>query len=150
MGNKDKTRDGDAATSTKANRDHSQDQEARDTALARTIAEAVANRPSQLLKYLQGKCQRLMHNIKTLSRRVALQPYRLPLKLLPDQMALESWTPLIGQWTRISIRDGNFCHTRLSSPLKLWKETQRRPKISYLHHWLNGEGISKIEGWKNS
>ena len=22
-------------------------------------------------------------------------------------------------------------------------------KISYLHHWLNDEGISKIEGWKN-
>ena len=40
MGNKDKTRDGDAAAK---NRDHSQDQEAaRDAALARTIAKAVA------------------------------------------------------------------------------------------------------------
>ena len=39
MGNKDKTRDGDA---TAENRDHSQDQEARNTVLARTIAEAVA------------------------------------------------------------------------------------------------------------
>ena len=48
MGNKDKTRDGDAATSTKANRDHSRDQEARDAALARTIAEAVA-RQTQLI-----------------------------------------------------------------------------------------------------
>ena len=25
-----------------------------------------------------------------------------------------------------------------------------KTKISYLHQWLNGEGISKIEGWKNS
>ena len=25
-----------------------------------------------------------------------------------------------------------------------------KTKISYLHHWLNGEGISKIEGWKSS
>ena len=25
-----------------------------------------------------------------------------------------------------------------------------KTKISYLHHRLNGEGISKIEGWKNS
>ena len=25
-----------------------------------------------------------------------------------------------------------------------------KTKLSYLHHWLNGEGISKIEGWKNS
>ena len=38
---KDKTKDGDAATSTETNRDHSWDQEARDTALARTITEAV-------------------------------------------------------------------------------------------------------------
>ena len=25
-----------------------------------------------------------------------------------------------------------------------------KTKISYLHHWLNGEGISKIEGWKTA
>ena len=25
-----------------------------------------------------------------------------------------------------------------------------KTKISYLHHWINGEGIAKIEGWKNS
>ena len=40
MGNKDKTRDGDATAN---NRDHSRDWEAaRDTALAKTIAKAVA------------------------------------------------------------------------------------------------------------
>ena len=49
MGNKDKTRDGDAATAnrdhshSRANRDHSRDREAaRDTVLAKTIAKAVA------------------------------------------------------------------------------------------------------------
>ena len=41
MGNKDKTRDGDATTSTETNRDHSQDQEARDATLAKTITQAV-------------------------------------------------------------------------------------------------------------
>ena len=38
---KDKTKDGDAATSTDANKDPSWDQESRDATLARTIAEAV-------------------------------------------------------------------------------------------------------------
>ena len=42
MGNKDKTKDGDATTSSETNRDHSHDQEARDTVLAKTIAKAVA------------------------------------------------------------------------------------------------------------
>ena len=50
MGNKDKTRDGDAATSTEANRDHSQDQEARDATLAKTIAEAVAQQTQSIAK----------------------------------------------------------------------------------------------------
>ena len=44
MGNKDKTRDGDATK----NRDHSRDQEARDATLARTIAEAVAQQTQSI------------------------------------------------------------------------------------------------------
>ena len=44
-------------------------------------------------------------------------------------------------WTRDkTIRDGNYGHIRLDS----------RPKISYFHHWINGEGIAQIEGWKNN
>ena len=39
---KDKHKDGVTAASSKTNRDHSQDQEARDTTLAQTITEAVA------------------------------------------------------------------------------------------------------------
>ena len=76
MGNKDKTRDGNAT----ANRDHSRDQESRDAALARTITEAVAlqtqsilqnrperqqRRPSLWPKHLQGKWKRLIRNIRT-------------------------------------------------------------------------------------
>ena len=56
------------------------------------------------------------------------QPYQLPLKLLFDQMALESWTPLTGQWTRLSTRDGNCGHIRLDSPLMPWREIQKTPK----------------------
>ena len=25
-----------------------------------------------------------------------------------------------------------------------------KTKISYFHHWINGEGIAQIEGWKNN
>ena len=39
---KDKHKDGETATSSETNRDHSRDQEARDAALAKTIAKAVA------------------------------------------------------------------------------------------------------------
>ena len=55
MGNKDKARDGDAATAetrdSRANRDHSQDWEAsRDAALAKTIAKAVALQTKSIIE----------------------------------------------------------------------------------------------------
>ena len=34
--------------------------------------------------------------------------------------------------------------------LEAMEGDSEKTKISYLHHWLNGEDISKIEGWKNS
>ena len=86
MGNKDKTRDGDAAAENRdsqANRDHSWDRESRDATLARTIAEAVALQTQSITemfakqtreaaketslwpKHLQGKWRRLMRSIRT-------------------------------------------------------------------------------------
>ena len=32
----------------------------------------------------------------------------------------------------------------------LWKVTQKSLKISYFHHWVNGEGKGHIELWKNN
>ena len=86
MGNKDKTRDGDATTSTETSRDHSQDQEARDAALAKTIAEAVAMETQSIAEVFARKMTKAHVQYKTSSRRVTHQPYRLPLKLLLDQM----------------------------------------------------------------
>ena len=65
-------------------------------------------------------------------------------------MALRLWTPSIGQRTNLSTRDGNYGQKRLDSPLMPWREIQRKPKISYLHHWINEEGMRHIESWKNS
>ena len=64
-------------------------------------------------------------------------------------MVLRLWTPLTGQRTKLSTRDGNWGQRRLDSPLMLWKVTQKS-LISYFHHWVNGEGIGHIESWKNN
>ena len=60
MGNKDKNRDGDAATSTEANRDHIRDREAaRDAALARTIAEAVARETQSIAEVFARQMEKV-------------------------------------------------------------------------------------------
>ena len=58
MGNKDKTRDGDAAENrdlSRVNRDHSRDQESRDIVLAKTIAEAVAQQTQSIAEMFTQK-----------------------------------------------------------------------------------------------
>ena len=52
--------------------------------------------------------------------------------------------------TRLSTSDGNCGQKRPDSPLMPWKVTQKKTKISYFHHWINGEGMGLIESWKNS
>ena len=64
-------------------------------------------------------------------------------------MVSRLWTPLTEQRTKLSTRDGNCGQRGLDSPLMLWKVTQKSLKISYFHHWVNGEGIGHIESWKN-
>ena len=119
---KEKTKDRDAATSTETNRDHSHDWEARDAMLAKTITEAVARETQSIAEVFAREMAKTHAQYQE-----AIKENRTTTLLL-DQMVLESWTPLIGQWTRISTRDGNFGHIRLDSPLMLWKETQRRPR----------------------
>ena len=41
-------------------------------------------------------------------------------------MASRLWTPLTGQRTKLSTRDGNCGQRRLDLPLMLWKVTQKR------------------------
>ena len=102
MGNKDKTRDGDAAdrdhSHSQANRDHSQDLEAaRDTALARTIAEAVAvalakqkaEETQSITEAFTRQMEKAHAQYEKLFKESCAPPYQLPLKLLHQQMALE-------------------------------------------------------------
>ena len=125
---KDKTKDGDATTSTETNRDHSQDREARDTILAKTIAEAVARETKSITEVFAREMAKAHAQYQEAIKENRTAALPTTLKVTSGSDGFRSWTPLIGQWTRVSTRDGNFGHTRLNLPLKLWKETQRRPR----------------------
>ena len=137
---KDRSKDGDAATSSTKNKDHSQDQEFMDAMLARTITVAVAGALAQqkseetqsIAKAVAGalakqkaeetqsiteaftrQMEKTYAQYEKLLKETCHQPCLQPLKLLQVQTVLESWTPLTGQWTKISTRDGSYGHTRL-------------------------------------
>ena len=165
MGNKDKARDGDAATinrdhrDSQANRDHSRDQEvARDTVLARTIAEAVA---VALAKQKAEETQSITEAFTRQMEKAHAQYEKLfkesHAAALPTTLKVTSSTDGFRvmdpfDWTmdkNVYQRWQLWSHkARLA--LDAMEGDTEKTKISYLHHWLNGEGIAKIEGWKNS
>ena len=58
------------------------------------------------------------------------------------------WTPLTGLRTiyqRQQLWSGKARHA-----LDAVKGDTEKTKISYFHHWIDGEGMGKIESWKNN
>ena len=174
---KDRSKDGDAATSSAKNKDHSQDQESRDTVLARTISVAVAG------ALAQQKSEETQSITKAVARAVAKQKAEETQSITEaftrqmekahaqyEKLFKESHTAALPTTLKVTSGTDGF---RVMDPFdwtmdqniyqrwQLWSHKARlaleameedieKTKISYLHYWLNGEGISKIKGWKNS
>ena len=159
MGNKDKTRDENAAT------DASRDQESRDAALARTIAEAVAlqtksivemfskqkaEETQSLTEAFQRQMDKTHVQYEELLKASRAQNFPSTLKVTSSSEGFRVMDPF--DWTmdkNIYQRWQLWSHkARLA--LDAMEGDNEKTKISYLHHWLDGKGISKIKGWKNS
>ena len=121
-------------------RDHSRDQEARDTALVQTIAEAVAREMTKAHVHYQAILnERGMTTLPT------------SLKIYSRSHGFKVMDPLIGQRTNLFTRDGKYGQKRLDSPLMPWREIQRKPRfLTSIQSKINGEGMKQIESWKNN
>ena len=159
MGNKDKTRDENAAT------DASRDQESREAALARTIAEAVAlqtksivemfskqkaEETQSLTEVFQRQMDKTHVQYEELLKASRAQNFPSTLKVTSSSEGFRVMDPF--NWTmdkNIYQRWQLWSHkARLA--LDAMEGDNEKTKISYLHHWLDGKGIPKIKGWKNS
>ena len=171
MGNKDKTRDGDAATENRdsqANRDHSWDRESRDTALARTSTKAVALQTQSIAEMFAKQTREAAKETQSMAEAFTRQMEKAHAQY--QDLLKESHAAALPTTLKVTSSTDGF---RVMDPFdwtmdknvyqrwQLWSHKARlaleamegdteKTKISYLHHWLNGEGISKIEGWKNS
>ena len=177
---KDRSKDGDAATSFADNKDYSWDQESRDATLARTITEAVALQTKSIVEMFSkqkseetksivemfskqkseetqsiteafSKQMEKMHvQYEELLKASRAQNFPSTLKVTSSSEGFRVMDPF--DWTmdkNIYQRWQLWSHkARLA--LEAMEGDTEKTKISYLHHWLNGDGISKIKGWKNS
>ena len=171
MGNKDKTRDGDAAVEnrdhSRANRDHSQDWEAaRDAMLARTIAKALARETQSIAEMFTEQNREAVKETQSIAKAFTRKMEKAHVQY--QDLLKETHAATLPTTIKVTSSTDGF---RVMDPFdwtmdknvyqrwQLWSHKARltleamegdteKTKISYLHHWLNGEGISKIEGWK--
>ena len=147
---KDKTKDGETATSSETNKDHSWDQEARDAALAKTIAEAVAREIQTITEVVAREMAKAHVQYQATVNENHAPTLPTTLKITSGSNGFRIMDPF--DWTRdksIYQRWQLWSHkARLT--LDAMEGDSENTKISYFHHWINGEGISQIEGWKNN
>ena len=166
MGNKDRTRNKNAATSTNA---RDQDQESRDAALAKAIAaavavalaqqkaketqsitEAVAQQTKSITDTFQRQMEKTHAQYEEILKVSHAQNFPSTLKITSSSEGFRVMDPF--DWTmdkNIYQRWQLWSHkARLA--LDAMEGDNEKTKISYLHHWLDGKGVSKIKGWKNS
>ena len=154
MGNKDKNKDqGDSAAATEgvsrdsttsprdachANRDLSWEREARDATPAKQIAEAIAREMAKAHTHYQALLN---------ERGAAAMPTSL--KMTSRALGFKVMDPF--DWTK---------DKAIYQRWQMWSEKARhaldamegdleKTKISYFHHWIDGEGMGKIEAQKN-
>ena len=147
MGNKDKTWDENATTSTNA---RDRDQESRDAALARIITKAVAQQTKTITETFQRQMDKTHAQYEELLKASHAQNFPSTLKVTSSSEGFRVMDPF--DWTmdkNIYQRWQLWAHkARLA--LDAMEGDNDKTKISCLHHWLDGKGISKIKGWMNS
>ena len=153
---KDKTWDENATTKNR-------DQESRDATLARIIAEAVAQQTKSeavskqtaeetqsLTDVFQRQMEETRVQYEELVKASHAQNFTSTLKVTSSTDGFRVMDPF--DWTadkNINQRWQLWSHkARLA--LDAMEGDNEKTKISYLHHWLDGKGIDKIQGWMNN
>ena len=160
MGNRSK--DENAATSSDAK---DRDQESRDATLARIIAEAVAQQTKSIVEAVSKQKAEETQSLTDVFQR-QMEETRAQYEELLKASRAQNFTSIL----KVTSSTDGF---RVMDPFdwtadkniyqrwQLWSHKARlaldamegdneKTKISYLHHWLDGKGISKIKGWINS
>ena len=122
-----------------SNRDLSQDCDAQHATLAKTIAEAVAREMAKAHAHYQALLNdRSAATIQTsLKVSAGANGFKVmhPFDWTKDKAIYQRWQ----LWSE---------KARLT--LDTMEGDSERTKISYFHHWINGEGMGHMESWKTA
>ena len=132
---KDKTKDGDAATSTETNRDHSQDWEARDAAvLAKTIAEAVAQETQSITEVFARQMEKAHVQYQDLLKESHAAALLTTLKVTSGTDGFRVMDPFDWTMDKNVYQRWQIWSHKAKLTLEAMEGDSEKTKISYLHH----------------
>ena len=134
MGNKDKTRDGDAAT-LEVNRDYNQDQEARDAVLARTITEAVAQQTQSITEVFARQMEKAHAQYQDSLKESHTATLLTTLKVTSGSDGFRVMDPFYWTMDKNVYQRWQLWSHKAKLTLEAMEGDFERTKISYLHHW---------------
>ena len=145
MGNKDKTRDETATSSM---------DESRDTALARTIAlavaEAFAKQKAEETKLITETFTRQMEKTEAqyqeLLKASRAQNFSSTLKVSSGSQGFRVMDPFDWTLDKNIYQRWQLWSIKARKALEAMEGDTEKTKISYLHHWLDGKGIESMDG----
>ena len=152
---KDKARDENAATSSNA---RDQEQESRDTSLARTITQAVAeaftkqkaNETKLIKETFTRQMEKTQAQYEELLKASRTQNFPSTLKVTSSSEGFRVMDPFNWTHDKNIYQRWQLWSMKARLALDAMEGDNEKTKIFYLHHWLDGKGINKIKGWMNS
>ena len=115
------------------------DRKARDAALAQTIAEAVAREMAKAHAHYQA----------ILNKRGAAT-LQTSLKVSSGANGFKVMDPFNWKKDKSIYQRWQLWSEKARFTLDAMEGDSEKTKISYFHHWINGEGMGHTESWKNS
>ena len=137
---KDKTKDGDAATSSETNRDHSWDQEARDTTLAKTITEAVTRETQTIAEVVTREMAKAHAQYQVTVNANCATTLPMTLKVTSGSNGFRIMDPFDWTMDKTIYQRWQLWSPKARLTLDGMEGDSEKTKISYFHHWINGEG----------
>ena len=122
-----------------SNRDLSRDCEAWDATLAKTIAEAVTREMAKAHAHYQA----------ILNDRSAAT-IQTSLKVSSGANGFKVMDPFAWTKDKSIYQRSQLWSEKARLALDAMEGDSEKIKISYFHHWINGEGMGHIESWKNN
>ena len=122
-----------------SNRDISRDRKAQDSALAKTITKAVTREMAKAHVHYQA----------ILNERSAAT-IQTSLKVSSGANGFKVMDPCDWPKDKSIYQRWQLWSEKARLALDAMEDDSERTKISYFHHWINGDGMGHIESWKNS